>query len=108
MLIEALWPKERILLVYLNVAEFGPGLFGVEAAAQRAFRKPAAQLSRAEAALLAAALPGPKSRDITAPSDFLRGQQRRIQREIRNLGGPAYLVERGAWPAPAKPSAPKP
>ncbi len=96
-LIEALWPKERILLVYLNVAEFAPGVFGVEAASQHAFGKPAARLTRPEAAGLAAARPGPKRRALRKPSRFLRGQPRRIEREIRNLGGPAYLVDKGAW-----------
>jgi monofunctional biosynthetic peptidoglycan transglycosylase len=65
-LVEALWPKRRILEVYLNVAEFGPGIFGAEAAAQAHFGKPAAALSAAEAARLAAVLPAPASRDPRA------------------------------------------
>ena len=59
LLIELTWPKERILEVYLNVAQFGDGIYGVEAAAQRFYRKPAARLDRYEAATLAAVLPNP-------------------------------------------------
>ena len=59
-LIETLWPKQRILEVYLNIAEFGRGVFGVGAAAEVYFRKPAARLNAYEAALLAAVLPSPK------------------------------------------------
>ena len=59
-LIEALWPKQRIIEVYLNSAEFGRGTWGVEAASRRFFGKPAGQLNRSEAALLAAVLPNPK------------------------------------------------
>lgn len=66
--LEALWPKERILEVYLNVAEFGPGLYGAEAAARRHFGKSAAALSEREAALLAAILPAPLDRSPTRPS----------------------------------------
>ncbi|TGD46176.1 monofunctional biosynthetic peptidoglycan transglycosylase, partial [Salmonella enterica subsp. enterica serovar Poona] len=57
--IETVWSKKRILTVYLNIAEFGDGIFGVEAAAQRYFHKPASRLNMSEAALLAAVLPTP-------------------------------------------------
>jgi monofunctional biosynthetic peptidoglycan transglycosylase len=60
MLIELCWPKARILEVYLNIAEFGPGIYGVEAAARRYFGKPASRLSAGEAARLAAVLPNPR------------------------------------------------
>ncbi|CCG40773.1 Monofunctional biosynthetic peptidoglycan transglycosylase [Magnetospirillum molischianum DSM 120] len=66
--LEGLWPKRRILEVYLNVAEFGPGLYGAEAAAMRYFGKPAATLSPREAALLAAVLPAPLKRSPSRPS----------------------------------------
>ena len=95
--IEALWTKERILEVYLNIAELGPGVFGVEAASQRYFGKPASKLTRSEAALLAAALPNPKTRRVEAPSSSMRSRQRHIERQIRNLGGPGYLIEAGVW-----------
>ena len=60
-LIEACWPKRRILEIYLNIAEFGYGTYGAEAAAQRFFHKPAARLSRSDAAVLAAVLPNPRA-----------------------------------------------
>lgn len=72
LLIEALWPKRRILEVYLNVAEFDTGVFGVEAAAQQYFNTSAARLTPLQAARLAAVLPAPKMRDAARPSDFLR------------------------------------
>ncbi len=72
--LEALWPKDRILEVYLNVAEFGPGLYGAEAAARRYFGKPAAALSAHEASLLAAILPAPLERSPARPSAYVAGR----------------------------------
>jgi monofunctional glycosyltransferase len=72
LLIEATWPKRRILEVYLNIAEFDEGVFGVEAAAKRYFRTTAADLTPLQAARLAAVLPAPKSRDAANPTQFLR------------------------------------
>lgn len=69
--VEALWPKERILEVYLNIVELGPGLYGAEAAAQVYFGKPASALSGREAALLAAVLPAPLDRSPARPSDYV-------------------------------------
>lgn len=69
---ELVWTKRRILEVYLNVAEFGEGVFGVEAAAQKAFGVPAARLTAEQAARLAVVLPNPKQRSATNPTDFLR------------------------------------
>lgn len=87
--IEALWPKQRILEVYLNSAEFGRGVWGVEAASRRYFRKPAARLNRPEAALLAAVLPNPKRFRVSNPSPYVRQRQdwilwqmNRLEREI--------------------------
>jgi monofunctional biosynthetic peptidoglycan transglycosylase len=65
--LDAAWPKERVLEVYLNIAEWGPGIYGAEAAARRYFRKPARALSVREAAVLATALPNPKLRDPRRP-----------------------------------------
>lgn len=70
--VELAWPKRRILEVYLNVAEFDEGVFGVEAAAQSYFGVAAAEVTPTQAARLAAVLPGPKSRDAANPSDWLR------------------------------------
>lgn len=85
-LIEATWSKRRILEVYLNVAQFDSDLFGAEAAAQRFFRKPAARLTRAEAALLAAVLPNPKRYAVDKPSRFVARRQQRILHQMEALG----------------------
>lgn len=84
--IEALWPKQRILEVYLNVAQLGPCSFGVEAAAQRFFGIPAARLGPEQAALLAAVLPDPAGRRVEAPSPAVRARAARIGRQMRALG----------------------
>ncbi len=90
-LIEASWPKERILEVYLNVAEFGRATYGVEAASQRFFRKPAARLTRAQAATLAAVLPNPIRFRADAPSPYVLARRGKILGQMRALGGPSYL-----------------
>jgi len=90
-LIEATWSKRRILEVYLNIAEFGRGAYGVEAASKRFLRKNAASLSRADAALLAAVLPAPSHFKPDAPSNYVRRRQAWIMRQMAALGGPAYL-----------------
>ncbi len=74
LLIEGLWPKHRTLEVYLNVAEFDNGVFGVEAAARHYFNTSAADLTPTEAARLAVVLPAPKSRDAANPTQFLRNR----------------------------------
>ena len=71
---EALWPKRRILEVYLNVAEFDDGVFGVEAAARHYFNTTAADLTPTQAARLAVVLPSPKTRDAANPTQFLRNR----------------------------------
>jgi len=92
-LIEWLWPKERILEMYLNIAEFGQGTYGVEAAAQRYFHKPARRLGRAEAALLAAVLPNPVRFRVESPSAYVRSRQAWIMGQMADLGGTAFLEE---------------
>jgi len=89
--IETVWTKRRILTVYLNVAEFGEGVFGVEEASQRYFHKPASQLTMAEAALLAAVLPNPIRFRADAPSAWVRQRQQWILRQMRQLGGEGFL-----------------
>jgi monofunctional biosynthetic peptidoglycan transglycosylase len=84
--IEVLWPKRRILEVYLNVVEFGDSVYGVEAASRRYFRKPAAKLGPQEAALLAAVLPSPKRLRVAAPSSYVRMRAERIRRAMNQLG----------------------
>lgn len=75
LLLEAFWSKQRILEVYLNVAELGPGVFGVEAAAQRYFDTHADGLSAPQAALLAAVLPNPRELHVQRPSSYVRSRQ---------------------------------
>ena len=90
---ETVWSKKRILTVYLNIAEFGDGIFGVEAAAQRYFHKPASRLSLSEAALLAAVLPNPLRFKANAPSGYVRNRQAWIMRQMRQLGGESFMRE---------------
>jgi monofunctional biosynthetic peptidoglycan transglycosylase len=92
-LIETLWPKQRILEVYLNIAEFGRGVFGVGAASDVYFHKPAARLSPYDAALLAAVLPSPKRMRVNAPSNYVRSRQQWILGQMRGLGGTSLLKE---------------
>jgi len=90
-IIELAWPKRRILEVYLNIAQFGPCTFGVAAAGEVFFAKPAAILSASEAALLAAVLPNPEHFRVDAPSARVRQRAAWIRQQARNLGGPAFL-----------------
>ena len=89
--IETVWSKKRILTVYLNIAEFGEGTFGVEAASQRFFHKPASKLTASEAALLAAVLPNPIRFHADAPSGYIRSRQAWILRQMRQLGGEGFM-----------------
>ena len=77
-LMEALWPKWRIAQAYLNTIEWGPGVYGIEAASQYAFHHPAARLTRPEAALLAAILPNPRRWSAAAPTAYIRERARTI------------------------------
>jgi monofunctional biosynthetic peptidoglycan transglycosylase len=91
-LIEGLLPKARILELYANIAEFGEGTYGAEAAAQRYFGKPAARLTPAESARLAAVLPNPRKYDAGRPGPFVQRRAHWIERQVQHLGGPAYLA----------------
>lgn len=82
LLIKLCWTKERILEVYLNVAEFGPGVFGVEAAARRYFGSSAESLGISQAALLAAVLPNPQRFDAARPSAYVRSRQAWIATQV--------------------------
>jgi monofunctional biosynthetic peptidoglycan transglycosylase len=81
-----LWPKRRILEVYLNVVEFGPGVYGAEAASRRMFGRSAAALSREQAAQLAVVLPDPLHWSAAHPSPYLRERAETIARRIDQLG----------------------
>lgn len=91
-LIEALWPKSRIMEVYVNVIEYGDGIYGAQAASRRFFGKDASRLGPAEAARLAAVLPNPRKYDAAKPGPYVQRRTRAIQRQMRALGGPAYVA----------------
>ena len=90
-MLETLLDKQRILELYLNVVEFGPGVYGVEAASQRYFGHSAATLSANEAAALAAVLPNPRVYSVTSPSSYVDGRRRWILNQMRRLGGVAAM-----------------
>lgn len=91
LLIEAFWPKQRIMEVYLNIAEFGPGIFGIDAASRTYFHKSAAKLNPAEAAILAAILPSPLRSNVIQPSGYIQDRAWHIQQQMRQLGGTSYV-----------------
>jgi monofunctional biosynthetic peptidoglycan transglycosylase len=88
LLIEIMWSKQRILAVYLNIAEFGDHLFGIEAASQHYFGIPAKNLNRSQAAMLAATLPNPLRLRAARPSSYVIKRQNWILRQMQNLGNP--------------------
>ncbi len=96
--LELLWSKRRILEVYLNVAEFGAGVYGVGAASERFFAKEPGALTEAEAALLAAVLPNPSVLRVDEPSAYVRGRQTWIrgQMAVLRAAGVQRRLENGA------------
>lgn len=100
LLIEAMWPKYRIIEVYANVVEFGDGVYGGQAAARSFFRKDARKLTASESARLAAVLPSPKRYSAARPGPYVQRRARAIERQMRLIGGRGYL-ERLDGPPPA-------
>jgi monofunctional biosynthetic peptidoglycan transglycosylase len=98
-LIELTWPKQRILEVYVNIAEFGNGIYGVGAASTAFFHASPARLSAAQAARLAAVLPNPRRLHADRPSAYVLRRAQWIQQQMRQLGGPGYID----GDAPARP-----
>jgi len=90
-LIEVIWPKQRIIEVYLNIAEFGRGIFGVGAASEAFFKKPPSKLGPSEAALLAAVLPNPLRLHANRPTMYVDSRREWILSQMEQLGGAAYL-----------------
>ncbi|MFY3770392.1 Biosynthetic peptidoglycan transglycosylase [Providencia manganoxydans] len=90
-IMEILWSKTRILTVYLNIVEFGDGVFGVEEASKQFFKKSANQLTMEEAALLAAVLPNPHKFKVKSPSSYVLKRQAWILNQMYLLGGRNYL-----------------
>jgi monofunctional biosynthetic peptidoglycan transglycosylase len=87
---DLVWPKRRMMEIYLNIAEWGPGVFGAEAAARHWFDKPAAKLTRREASLLAAALPNPFTRNPAKPGRGMQRIARIVERRVQQSG--AYVT----------------
>jgi monofunctional glycosyltransferase len=98
LLIEWCWPKERILEVYLNIAEFGHGVYGVQAAARHFFHEDARRLNRAHSALLATVLPNPRRFHVEAPSRYVLARRDWIAAQMADLGGTSYLNHIEAGP----------
>ncbi len=92
-LIELFWSKERILEVYLNSAEWGEGVFGAQAAAQHHFGVDAARLTAQQASQLAAVLPSPLNWSASRPSAYVARRASWIRQQMRQLGGPGYLMQ---------------
>jgi len=86
-MIEKLWGKQRILEMYLNVAQMGDGIYGVEAAAQQYYQKSAASLNREQAAMIAACLPNPVKYTVNPPARITAWRQRKILQQMRFLAG---------------------
>ncbi|MGO3771260.1 MAG: monofunctional biosynthetic peptidoglycan transglycosylase, partial [Vreelandella alkaliphila] len=91
LLIEMLWSKQRILEVYLNVAEWDTGVFGLEAAAGHYFGASGSALTERQASLLAAILPSPRTRSASRPDAQVERRSQWILQQMRNLGGVRYL-----------------
>ncbi|MFA7322141.1 MAG: monofunctional biosynthetic peptidoglycan transglycosylase [Dokdonella sp.] len=90
-LIELLWPKQRIIEVYLNIAEFGDGIYGAGAASAHFYRNTPAQLNPRQCALLAAVLPNPRKLHVERPSTYVQRRANWIERQVRQLGGADWL-----------------
>ena len=90
-LIETIWGKKRILQMYLNVAEMGNGIFGVEAASEKYFKKDARSVNKAEAAMLATILPNPIMYNAMHPSAYMLRKQGRVEWAMQKIGGVGYL-----------------
>jgi monofunctional biosynthetic peptidoglycan transglycosylase len=84
-LIETIWPKRRILEVYLNIAEFGRGVFGIAAASEVFYKKPPDRLTRTQSAMLAAALPNPRQLKVDHPSPYMRARAGWILNQMTQL-----------------------
>ncbi|MGA9421536.1 MAG: monofunctional biosynthetic peptidoglycan transglycosylase [Rhodanobacteraceae bacterium] len=90
-LLEALWPKRRIVEVYCNIAEFGDGIYGAGAASERFFHEPAERIDAYQAALMAAVLPNPRRLHIDRPSAYVQRRANWIERQTEQLGGISYV-----------------
>ena len=101
-LIEALWPKQRILEVYMNIVELGNGVYGVGAASETFFHTTPDRLGLSQAARLAAVRPNPRRFRVDAPSAYVQRRAAWIAQQVGQLGGPAYLQRPAPAPAPGR------
>jgi monofunctional biosynthetic peptidoglycan transglycosylase len=101
-MIEVFWSKQRILEMYLNVAEMGKGIFGVEAASRTYFKKSALKLTRTEAAMIAACLPNPKKYVVQPPSRYITRRYPWILDQMNNLEGDEDVEKLLEVPKPAR------
>lgn len=92
-LLELIWSKRRILEVYINIAEFGEDIYGIESASQIYLNKPSERLTMREASIAASVLPKPLVRKLSNPSGYMMGRSESIMRQMSNLGGIEYLKE---------------
>lgn len=92
-MIEAAWGKQRILEIYLNVAETGKGMFGVEAAAQKYFKKPASKLNQTEAAMIASSLPNPRKYTLKPLSNYVANHYGHVLTQMNNLIGVPEIAD---------------
>lgn len=93
LMIEMIWGKERILEMYLNVSEMGIGTFGIEAASQRYYKKPASELTKNEAARIIVNLPNPKKYRVNPPSPYVSNRAKWVERQMRNLQSDPAIQE---------------
>ena len=93
LLMELLWPKQRILEIYLNIAEFGPGVYGAQAAAQTFFATSARNLTAWQSGLLTAVLPNPRRMSAANPSAYVQSRALEINQLVRQMGGAGHLTK---------------
>lgn len=92
-LMETIWSKKRIIEVYLNIAEMGKDLYGIESAARTYFKKSAIKLGAGEAALIASSLPNPKKRNAGRPSGYMQGRKGSITKQMNFIGGKEFIMK---------------
>lgn len=93
LLIEILWSKSRIIEVYLNVAEMGKGIYGINSASKFYYKKPPLKLTMLESATIAAILPNPKKRNPNRPSGYLIGRRLKIMEQMNLIGGVNFIKQ---------------
>jgi monofunctional biosynthetic peptidoglycan transglycosylase len=101
-MVELFWSKRRIMEVYLNIAEFGPGVYGVGAASRDFFGKDVSELSRKEAVRLAAVLPNPREWSAASPGPYVRERTAALMGRLQDVADHGSAVCPPIWPRPEK------